>query len=80
MTTKFIGVKEFRANIAQYAKRAQSGKTRFVVMHRNKPLFEVKPFAENEGLEAVFADILKAEEDVRKGRLYTQEEIMAEFA
>lgn len=80
MSTKLIGVKEFRANISKYAQKARKGDVRYVVMHRNSPLFEVKPFEENEGLEAIFADIIAAEEDVKKGQLYTQEEIMAEFA
>lgn len=47
MNTKFVGIKDFRQNISEYAKRAQKGDSRFVIMNRNKPLFEIKPFAED---------------------------------
>lgn len=80
MTTKFIGIKEFRSNITSYVRRARKGKERFVVMSRNQPLFEITPFAENEGLESFFADILTAKNDVATGRVYSQADILAEFA
>ncbi len=76
MTTKFIGVKDFRQNIAGYAKQAQKGKARLVVMNRNKPLFEVKPFEEDVYLDSFVANILKAEADVKAGRVHTHEEVL----
>ena len=75
MTTKLIGIKEFRQNISDYAKKAQKGGVRFIVMNRNKPLFELKPFSEDEELEVLFADIAEAERDVREGRVYSQAQI-----
>lgn len=80
MTTKIIGIKEFRSNIADYAKKARKGDVRYVVMNRNNPLFEIKPFAENDGLEEIFSDILQAKDDIEKGRVYSQDDILAEFA
>ena len=75
MTTKLIGIKEFRQNISDFAKRARKGDVRFVVMNRNKPLFELKPFAKDEEMENIFLDVIKAEKDVREGRVHSQEQI-----
>lgn len=80
MTTKTIGIREFRRDIANYVKKAQKGDVRYIVMNRNRPLFEIKAFAECEGLEEIFLDIQKAEEDVKMGRVYSEEDILAEFA
>lgn len=79
MTTKIIGIKEFRADISNYAKKARKGDVRYVVMNRNKPLFELKAFADDEKLERIFGDIQRAKEDVKKGRVYSQDDILAEF-
>ncbi|QQR65352.1 hypothetical protein IPH92_02100 [Candidatus Kaiserbacteria bacterium] len=76
MNTKFIGVKDFRQNISDYAKRAQKSDTRYIVMNRNKPLFEIKAFAEDEYLDSFVADIAKAEADVARGNYHTHEEVM----
>ena len=80
MITKTIGIKEFRADIARFAKKACKGDAQYIVMNRNRPLFEIKAFAENEGLEKIFSDIIKAKEDIKKGNLYKQEDILAEFS
>jgi len=80
MVTKLVGIKEFRANISEYAKKARKGNVRFIVMNRNNPLFELKPFAEDAELDSLFADILKAKEDIKRGRVYSQEDILAEFS
>lgn len=80
MTTKIIGIKEFRADIATYAKKAREGNVRYIVMNRNTPLFEIKPFAENEGLEEIFKDIQEAKNDAKTGRVHSQADILAEFA
>lgn len=80
MNTKIIGIKDFRANISNYAKKAQKDSARYIIMNRNKPLFELKPFSENEELEEIFAEILNAKQDIRKGRIHKQEDILKEFA
>lgn len=79
MTTKFIGIKEFRQHIAEYAKKAQQKKARYIIMNRNKPLFEIAPFDEDVYLESFVAGMKEAEADMRAGRVHTEEEILAEF-
>lgn len=80
MTTKLIGIKEFRQNISGYVKKAQKGNVSYIVTNRNRPLFEIKPFAEDLEMMDLFDDIMKAREDIKKGRVHTQAEILAEFA
>ncbi len=79
MNTKFIGIKDFRQNMANYAKRAQKGDARFVIMNRNKPLFELKPFSEDVYLDSFVASVRAAEEDVAAGRVHTEEAVMEEL-
>lgn len=79
MNTTFIGVKDFRQNMAMYAKKAQKGTTRFVVMNRNMPLFEVAPFDEDATLESVFVKVMAAKAEVADGKFYTHEEVKASF-
>ncbi len=49
---KLIGLKELRQNVAEYAKKVQSGHT-FVVMKHSKPLFKITPIDEEERWEEV---------------------------
>ena len=79
MITKFIGIKDFRQNISDYVQRAQNSDTRFIVMNRNKPLFEIKPFAEDEYLDSFVASVLKSEAEVNAGKFHTEEEVMKEL-
>jgi len=79
MNTKFVGIKDFRQNIAKYAEQARDGKARLVVMNRTKPLFEIKPFTDDVYLDEFVADIKQAEADVAAGRVYTQEEVRKEL-
>lgn len=76
---KFIGIKEFRQHMAEFAKAARDKKQRIIVMNRNQPLFEVKPFMADNNLSSLVADIAAARADVAAGRVYSQEEIMAEL-
>ncbi|MEY3783887.1 MAG: hypothetical protein RLZZ230_209 [Candidatus Parcubacteria bacterium] len=79
MNTKFIGIKDFRQNIAEYAKKAQTQKARYVVMNRNKPLFEITPFEEDENYDSLYNAVMKAKADVAEGNYSTQEEVMKKF-
>jgi len=72
MTTKFIGTKEFRQNIASYANQARESGVRYVVMNRTKPLFEIKSFADDVYLDEFVASIKEAERDVAAGRVHTR--------
>ena len=80
MDTKFIGIKDFRQNISSYAKKAQNSEGRFIVVNRNNPLFELKPFKEDESLDSLFSEIVKAERDIEAGKYYTHEDILKELA
>jgi antitoxin (DNA-binding transcriptional repressor) of toxin-antitoxin stability system len=79
MNTKFVGIKDFRQNISDYARRARKGDARFVIMNRNKPLFEIKPFAEDVYLDSFVASVLQAEAGVTKGNFRTEDEVMKEL-
>jgi hypothetical protein len=80
MNTQFIGIKDFRQKIAEYAKKASTQKTRFIVMSHSKPLFELKPFDESETLNSFVADILEAKKSVAAGEVVSEADILAEFA
>jgi hypothetical protein len=82
MNTKFVSIKEFRQNIASYAKAAQTkaARERLIVMNRTTPLFEVKPFEKDARLEALFSDIAKARKDIAAGRVYSHDEVLKELS
>ncbi len=79
MTTKTIGIKEFRANISDVVTKAQKGNVRYIVMNRNKPLFELKPFKKDATIDTLIEEINEARMDVKKGRLHSQSEVLKEF-
>lgn len=75
MTTKFIGIKDFRQNISNYAQEAQKNKLRLVIMNRNKPLFEVTPFSEESTYDSLYEEVVKAKSDVARGKFFTHEAV-----
>jgi hypothetical protein len=77
MNTKFIGVKDFRQNMASYAKMAQSKKARYVVVSRAVPLFEITPFDEDATLDSVFDRVMAAKAEVAAGKVLTHAEMKA---
>ncbi len=77
MTTKFIGIREFRQNLSHYVQRAQKTGERFIVMKRNKPLFELKPFSPDEDVNTLFAKIMQAKQEVERGEVYSHEEVLS---
>ena len=80
MTTKFIGLKEFRQNISTYARTAKKAKYRIIILKKNIPVFEVKPIDEKEfAMKKLAEEIKEAREQVKRGEVYSQEEIMKEF-
>ena len=80
MTTKFIGLKEFRQNLAGYTKEAKQKNIRFIILKKNVPVLEVKALDEKEfTLEKLAAEIADARKQVKEGKVYTQEQIMKEF-
>jgi prevent-host-death family protein len=79
MTTKTIGIKEFRANISDVVTKAQKGNVRYVVMNRNKPLFEIKPFKKDATIDSLLEEIIEAQKDIKNRRLHSQKEVLKEF-
>ncbi len=76
MTTKFIGVKEFRQNMAKLATRARKNSERLIILRKNEPIFEIRPLSKSDAvLEELLHDITKAKGEVKKGLTYSQEEI-----
>lgn len=43
MTKIAIGIKNFRQNISQIAKKAQEKNQSYIVTYRNKPILEINP-------------------------------------
>lgn len=80
MNTQFIGIKDFRQKIAEYAKKARVNKTRYIVVSHKKPLFEVTPFEDGETLDSFFAEIVEAKKDVAEGRVYSEKEVLEMIA
>jgi PHD/YefM family antitoxin component YafN of YafNO toxin-antitoxin module len=79
MTTKFIGIKDFRQNMAEYAKLARAKTARYVVMSRNTPLFEVTPFDEDENLDYLFDKVMAAKAEADAGLVVSQDEVLAKL-
>ncbi|MDP4008329.1 MAG: hypothetical protein Q8P68_04010 [Candidatus Peregrinibacteria bacterium] len=80
MTTKFIGMKEFRDNLAGTIKKARKGNITYIVLKKNVPVCEIKPIDEKEFAMQRFAKELdEAMAQVKQGKVYSQEEVMKEF-
>ncbi len=80
MTTKLIGIKDFRNNITSLWKESKKKNIRYIVMNHSTPVFEVKPVNENDILtEKTIADINEARKQIKKGEVYTQEEVFKIF-
>ncbi|HEC32748.1 MAG TPA: type II toxin-antitoxin system Phd/YefM family antitoxin [Candidatus Kaiserbacteria bacterium] len=80
MTTKFIGIKEFRQNMAKIANRVRKNNEKLIVLRKNKPVFELRPLSDEEVFkESFIRDVEEAKEQVKKKEVYSQEEILKEF-
>lgn len=76
MTTKFIGMKEFRQNIATYTKQAKMKNIQFIILKKNVPVLEVKPVDEKKfAMERLAEKIKEAREDVKHRRVYTEDQM-----
>ena len=83
MPTQLIGVKEFRNNLASLARQARQHGTRYIVLNKNIPLWDVRPLpAKEKTLEKLIpkdqawfwtpewqAKEREADEDIRLGRV-----------
>ncbi len=81
MTTKLIGLKEFRLNLADYTKQVESGKVRLIVLKKNKPVLEINPIKQKKEftLDDLEQEIAEAREQVKRGEVYTLEEVKKEL-
>ena len=73
MQTKMIGVKELRQNLATISNQVVDKKYRFVVLRKNKPIFELRPLNEK---ELYLEDIRRRIEEARKGKGFSGEEVI----
>lgn len=80
MTTKFVGLKDFRQNLSTYVKQVESGKLRLIVLNKNKPVLKVNPIELGEfTLENLYKETAEAREEVKRGEVYTLEEVRKEL-
>lgn len=76
MTTQFVGLKEFRQNLATYTTKVASQKTRLIILKKNRPVLDVRGLDEEAVfLEKLAEDVAKAREDVKQGRIYTAAQV-----
>jgi hypothetical protein len=80
MTTQFVGIKEFRANMATYSETAHRQKRRLIIMRKNRPLFELRPLdAKTASLESLLKGVEEAREDARRGRTLSPADLRREL-
>ena len=76
MVTKLIGVKEFRQNMAKYMADGSRYGWRYVVLSRNKPIGEVRPYSKKKAtFDKLAAEIAEARASVKAGRVRPMEEV-----
>ncbi len=76
MTTHFIGLKELRGTLTRVAAEAHKKNRRYIVLRKNQPIFELRPFSQKDvTFEQLQQDLALAEKDIRAGKLYTQAEV-----
>lgn len=80
MTTKVIGIKEFRNNITNVWKDVKKGEVRLIIMHHSTPIFEVTPIKEDRlTLEKFTNEIQEARKQVKKGEVYSEAQVYKEL-
>jgi len=80
MTTRFIGIREYRRNLSKLIEEARKKNIHFVVMRHSKIVAHVTPPTEKEMiLEELVRDVAEAREQARRGEVYTEEEIAKKY-
>lgn len=80
MTTKLIGIKEFRQNVTKLYKQAQKKNIQYIVLNRNQPIFKVTPLSEKDTIiEKLALDIEEARNDIKDGRVFDFEDVCIEL-
>jgi len=80
MTTKLIGIKEFRQNVTNLYKQAKTKNIQYIVLNRNQPIFKVSPLSEKDTIiEKLALDIEGARNDIKDGRVFDFEDVCIEL-
>lgn len=80
MTTKLIGIKEFRQNISSLQKRALKNNWRFIILNRNQPVLKVEPLNQKDAtIEKLALEIQEARQEVKRGQVYDLEKVAQEI-
>lgn len=80
MTTKFVGMKDFRQNMSKYAIQANKENVKFIVLKKNTPVLEINPIDQKEfAYVRLSKELDESEKQVKNGESFTQEEVMKEF-
>ncbi len=76
MTTKFIGLKELRQNMAEVSNEATRKNQRVIVLKKNAPIFELRPLSEEDvALWTFERDLEAARVSVRKEKTHSTAEV-----
>ncbi len=76
MTTKLIGIKDFRNNITNIWRESKEKNIRYIVMYHSSPILEVTPINEDQLiLENLMKDVKEARDQVEKGEVYSKDEV-----
>ena len=76
MTTKFVGLKELRQNMAKISSEALKKNQRLIVLRKNAPLFELRPLTKTDMARLRFAhELEEARASVRRGEVYTTAQV-----
>ena len=80
MTTKFVGMKDFRQNMSKYTKQANIKQIRYIILKKNVPVLEINPIDEKDfAYIRLSQEIESSERQIKEGKCYTQAEVMKEF-
>ena len=80
MTTKTIGIKEYRKNLTSLWKTAREKNIRYIVMVHSKPVFELNPLRdEDELIDILKKEIEEAREQAKNGETESHAALMEEF-
>lgn len=80
MTSHFIGTKDFPQFMTKVRGRTRKRNEQFILMHKNEPVFELRPLTKKEIKEQkLMVLIQEAKEDVKAGRVYTHEQVKKMF-
>lgn len=75
MTTKIVGLKDFRQNLSTYTKDILVKDMRLIILNKNKPILEVNAIKDSDFiLENLVKETALARDGFKKGKFYTLEE------